>query len=220
MIEYTIKTKGKKRAFVMESELNRIPLHEYLEYENQVQRPNTDDEIQSAKFIYQSVGFWGKWSDTRERIGKAAEELSLRETVAIWKMLERVLFPDNLEFTEYFEINGERYFYPSENLKDSKFGDFVNANQIRHFYEKQPDKRNEESAFLMALLCRKENEAPFEKQEDLQKRFEFFKSNCTLLHLFTFSFFLLRQKITSLNDLNKRLQALQIVNGLQQEVIQ
>lgn len=220
MIEYTIKTKNGKRTFVMESELNRIPLHEYLEYENQVQRPNTDDEIQSAKFIYQSVGFWCKWSDTRERIGKAADDLSLRETVAIWKMLERVLFPDNLEFTEYFEINGVRYFYPSENLKDSKFGDFVNANQIRHFYEKQPDKRNEESAFLMALLCRKENEAPFEKQEDLQKRFEFFKSNCTLLHLFTFSFFLLNRKITSLNDLNKRLRALQIVNGLQQEVIQ
>lgn len=218
-IQYDIKQKGKKRAFVMESELSRIPLHEYLEWEKQVQRPtDKDDEIQAAKYIYQSIGFWAKWTDTRERIGKYAEELSPRESMAIWKMMERYLFPENLERSEYFEIDGERYFYPSENLKESKYGDFVNAMQIRHFHEKQTDKRHEEAALLLALLCRKENEPAFEKEEDLNKRFEFFKSNCTLLHLFTFSFFLLSQKSMYLKDLSRHLRGLLIVSGLQPAV--
>ena len=216
MIQYDIKTKGKKKSFVMESDLSRIPLHEYLQFEEQIKRPDDkESEIQAAKYIYQSVGFWGKWSDTRQRIGEAANELGINEAIAIWKICEKFLFPQDLEAAEFFEIENERYFYPSENLKDSKFGEFVNAQQLRHYHQKNENK-GDEAVFLMALLCRKENEQPFEDPEKLEARVKFFKSNCTLLHLLTFSFFLLNTKTTSLSDLNKRLRVLLILNGLQQ----
>jgi len=214
MIQYDIKTKKGKKSFVMESDLNRIPLHEFLEYEEQIKRPDDkESEIQAAKYIYRSVGFWGKWSDTRQRIGEAANELSINEVMAIWKICEKFLFPQDLTAAEFFEIENEKYFYPSENLKDSKFGEFVNAQQLRHFHQKS-ENRNDEAVFLMALLCRKENEEAFEDSDKLEERVKYFKSNCTLLHLLTFSFFLLNTKTSSLTSLNKRLRALLIASGL------
>ena len=212
MIRYNLK-KGinGQRFFSIENDLSRIPVSEFLEYEKAVIYPTDGSDIELAEYIYNSVGFFGKWEDG-SRIGDYAKQLSIGEVTAIWKTFEAGLkIPESN--SSYFDLNGERYFYPSENLQESGFGDFVNAEQLRHFYSTQKERKHEESLFIMALLCRKKNESAFKRQEDLNARFELFKK-VSMQELLTFAFFLQKRNGQSLTNSVRLLRELLIQNGL------
>ena len=210
MIRYNLK-KGinGQRFFSIENDLSRIPVSEFLEYEKAVIYPTDGSDIELAEYIYNSVGFFGKWEDG-SRIGDYAKQLSIGEVTAIWKTFEAGLkIPESNSL--YFDLNGERYFYPSENLQESGFGDFVNAEQLRHFYANK-NRKHEESLFIMALLCRKKNEQPFKKQEQIDSRAELFKQ-LSMANLLQFAFFLSKRNGLYLRNLIQRSRELITVNG-------
>lgn len=209
MIRYDTKN-GK--AFYIQNDLRKIPVTEYLEFENAVTYPATDDPIQQTEYLYNAVGFFAKWGNG-ERIGDYAKELRIGEVTAIWKTLEKYLKFEAGAIPEFFELSGEKYYYPLPELKESGFGDFVNAEQLRHFYSTQKERKHEESLFIMALLCRKKNESAFKRQEDLNARFELFKK-VSMQELLTFAFFLQKRNGQSLTNSVRLLRELLIQNGL------
>ena len=98
-----------------------------------------------------------------------------------------------------FEFEGEEYFFPSDNLKKSTYGDFIESTQLEMTENSMKNGRYDVLPEQMAILCRREGE---DYDEDLiaekSERFKKLKMDS----VFEFAFFLTNQSNILLNLFN------------------
>jgi len=95
-----------------------------------------------------------------------------------------------------FKFDGEEYFFPSENLTKSTYGEFIEATQLEMTIESMKNGRYDVLPEQMAILCRRVGE---DYDEDLvAEKAEKFK-DLKMDSVFEFAFFLTNQNSKLLN---------------------
>lgn len=98
-----------------------------------------------------------------------------------------------------FEFDGEEYFFPSDNLSKSTYGDFIESTQLEMTENSMKNGRFDVLPEQMAILCRREGE---DYDEDLiAEKAEKFKK-LKMDSVFEFAFFLTNQSRVLLNLFN------------------
>ena len=89
-----------------------------------------------------------------------------------------------------FELDGETYFFPKENMLDNTFGDYIEATQLEMNIDQLSNGYYDVLPEQMAILCRKEGEVYDDSL--IEEKTEKFKT-LTMDTVMEFSFFLTKR---------------------------
>lgn len=99
---------------------------------------------------------------------------------------------------DYFDFEGERYFFPRDNMLNNTFGDYIEATQLDMNVEQLTNGNYDVLPQQMAILCRKLGEVyDDELIKEKTERFKTLKMDIVL----EFAFFLTKQNLKLANAL-------------------
>ena len=126
------------------------------------------------------------------------ELVDLEEAMTVINAMS--IFQDKYKYKgkDRFELDGETYFFPLENMLDNTFGDYIEATQLEMNIEQLSNGHYDVLPQQMAILCRKEGEVYDDDLiEEKTEKFKTLKMDTVM----EFSFFLTKRSQQLVNTL-------------------